>query len=195
MFFILERKTTYDNAVVMPLDIHVEPVVAFRASSGSVSDDSGYEIPNIKKTVQSQGQAGQHKKRWNNRDVEDKEVIDDPDYVIPAVHNTKSLGQAGASTAEPQHGKRWNYRNVEDNVVIDDPGYEIPNMPDVKTAISPDQSGAGALYAQPESENGDDGGYVKDNEMEGGLGYLIPADAKKTTLALGKDTDNSTLKG
>ena len=195
MFFILERKTTYDNAVVMPLDIHVEPVVAFRASSGSVSDDSGYEIPNIKKTVQSQGQAGQHKKRWNNRDVEDKEVIDDPDYVIPAVHNTKSLGQAGASTAEPQHGKRWNYRNVEDNVVIDDPGYEIPNMPDVKTAISPDQSGAGALYAQPEGEKGDNGGYVNDNEMEGGLGYLIPADAKKTTLALGKDTDNSTLKG
>ena len=126
MFFILERKTTYDNAVVMPLDIHVEPVVAFRASSGSVSDDSGYEIPNIKKTVQSPGQAGQHKKRWNNRDVEDKEVIDDPDYVIPAVHNTKSLGQAGASTAEPQHGKRWNYRNVEDNVVIDDSGYVIP---------------------------------------------------------------------
>ena len=158
MFFILERKTTYDNAVVMPLDIHVEPVVALRASSGSVSDDSSYEIPNIKKTVQSQGQAGQHKKRWNNRDVEDKEVIDDPDYVIPAVQNTKWPGQAGASTAEPQHGKRWNNRNVENNVVIDDPGYEIPNMPDVKTAISPDQSGAGALYAQPEGEKGDNGG-------------------------------------
>ena len=201
MFFILERKTTYDNAVVMPLDVHVEPVVAFRASSGSVSDDAGYEIPNIKKTVQSPGQAGQHKKRWNNRDVEDnvviddlgyvipavqntespgqagaltaepqhkkrwnnrdvedKEVIDDPDYVIPAVQNTKWPGQAGASTAEPQHGKRWNNRNVENNVVIDDPGYEIPNMPDVKTAISPDQSGAGALYAQPEGEKGDNGG-------------------------------------
>ena len=193
MFFILEPKTTYDNAVVMAPDVHVEPVVAFRASSGSVSDDSGYEIPNIKKTVQSPGQAGQHKKRWNNRDVEDKEVIDDPDYVIPAVQNTKSSGQACASTAEPQHGKRWNNRDVEDNAVIDDPGYEIPNRPDVKTAISPDQSGAGALYAQPEGEKGDNGGYVNDNEMKDGLGYLIPADAKKTTL--GKDADNSTLKG
>ena len=190
MFFILEPKTTYDNAVVMAPDVHVEPVVAFRASSGSVSDDSGYEIPNIKKTVQSPGQAGQHKKRWNNRNVEDNVVIDDPGYVIPAVQNTESPGQAGALTAEPQHKKRWNNRNVEGNVVIDDPGYEIPNRPDAKTT-SPDE--AGALYAQPEGEKGDDGGYVKDNEMEDELGYLIPADEKKTNL--GRDDDSSTLKG
>ena len=46
----------------MPPDVHVEPVVALRASSGSVSDDAGYEIPSIKKTVQSPGQAGQQVK-------------------------------------------------------------------------------------------------------------------------------------
>ena len=122
-------------------------------------------------------------------------MSDDCGYEIPYIKKTVSPGQAGALTAERQHGKRWNNRNVEDNVDIDDPGYEIPNRPDVKTAISPDQAGAGALYAQPEGEKGSDGGYVNNNEMKDGLGYLIPADAKKTTLALGKDADNSTLKG
>ena len=161
-----------------------------------MSDDCGYEIPYIKKTV-SPGQAGaltpepQHKKRWNNRDVENREVIDDLDYVIPAVQNTELPDQACALTAEPQHGKRWNNRNVEDNVVIDDPGYEIPNRPDVKMTLSPDQ--AGTLYAQPEGEKGrDNGGYVNENDMEDELGYVIPADEKKTTL--GKDDDSSTLK-
>ena len=145
MFLVLERETIYDNAVVMPPDVHVEPMVAFRASSASVPDDSGYEIPNIKKTV-SPGQAGaltaklQHKTRWNNRDVEDYVVIDDPGYEIPNrpdMKTTLSPDGAGALHAQPEGEEGDNGGYVNDNDMEDGLGYLIP-ADEMKTTLGKD---------------------------------------------------------
>ena len=98
-----------------------------------MSDDCGYEIPYIKKTV-SPGQAGaltaerQHGKRWNNRNVEDNVVIDDPGYEMPNRPDvTLPPDEASALYSQPEGEKEDNGGiYVTPNDMEDELGYLIP---------------------------------------------------------------------